>query len=438
MYGITHIKSGLIEGVPCGNPSYVVYKGIPYAAPPVGPRRWQPPSPPQPWDGVKKCDTFPPMAMQSKHTPGDFYQKEFFPVQLPMSEDCLYLNVWAPATSQNTSNEKCPVMMWIHGGAYLAGYGHEMEFDGEAFCKRGVILVTINYRLGIFGYFAHKSLSAESPHSVSGNYGLLDQIYALKWIKENIHAFGGDPDNVTVFGQSAGGGSVQALISSPLAKGLFSKAIVQSAAMVSLANDSLADAEQLGADICTLSGKDVDALRELPADELFELTGKTIGCRIQKEGSFKLWFSPCADGYVLPESPVTAIEKGNHMDIQYMVGTAAGDYEPIAALDPKAWAENHIQLKRPPIYAYFFNHDIPGEDKPGAFHSSELWYIFGTLARCHRPMLGADYQLSLTMTDYWTNFAKKGNPNNNGLPIWHAYTLKTPEILELNGGIGLL
>jgi len=427
---IADTHAGRVEGIPCGNPSFTVFKGVPYAAPPVGPLRFRPPEPPAPWAGVKKCDTFGPMAMQGVSNPGDFYQKEFFPVNLPMSEDCLYLNIWTPA--QN-GNEKYPVMLWIHGGAYVAGCGYEMEFDGEAFCKRGVILVTINYRLGMFGYFAHRELSQESGKGVSGNYGLLDQIFALKWVKDNIHAFGGDADNVTVFGQSAGGGSVQSLICSTLAKGLFHKAIVQSAAGIGTPdNDSLAEAENLGAEICEISSHDVAALKSLPAHSLYELTGTAIGHRIKKEGSFKLWFSPNVDGYVLPKSPVAAIPAGEHMDIPYMIGTVEKDHEPHKAFCPVNWGKNHIRLGRKPVYIYHFNHDIPGNDNPGAFHSGELWYIFGTLARCHRPMGAGDYQLSLQMTDYWTNFAKQGNPNGEGLPLWQAYTAESPEIYELN------
>ena len=427
---IADTQVGRVVGIACGNPSYTVFKGIPYAAPPVGPLRFRPPERPAPWAGVKKCDTFGPMAMQGVPSPGDFYQKEFFPVNLPMSEDCLYLNVWTPSLSLD---EKCPVMVWIHGGAYVAGCGHEMEFDGEAFCKRGVILVTINYRLGIFGYFAHKELSRESDKGVSGNYGLLDQIFALKWVKDNIHAFGGDADNVTVFGQSAGGGSVQSLVCSPLASDLFHKAIVQSAAGIGLPNvDSLADAESFGEEIRKISGYDLPTFKALPTNKLYELTGAAIGHRIEKEGSFKLWFSPNVDGYVLPKSPVAAIPAGEHMNIPYIIGTVAKDHEPHLAFCPINWAKNHCRLGLTPVYIYHFCHDIPGDDNPGAFHSGELWYIFGTLARCHRPMEARDYQLSLQMTDYWTNFAKQGNPNCEGLSLWSAYTIESPKIHEFN------
>ena len=425
---IIRTEAGLLRGIACGNPAFTVFKGVPYARPPLGDLRWKPPLPSLSWEGVMECSAFPPMAVQQIPKVGDFYQKEFFPVNLPMSEDCLYLNIWTPATS---GDEKLPVMMWIHGGAYIVGYGHEMEFDGEAFCKRGVILVTINYRLGIFGYFAHPALSKESPMATSGNYGLLDQIRALEWIRDNISAFGGDPDNVTIFGQSAGACAVHALISSPLAAPLFNKAIVQSGRGIGLPEgDSLEDGEAFGAEICKLpaSKKGIDELKHMPSNELFELTGMAIAHKIQKEGRFKLWFSPLVDGYVLHKSPAALIAEGGHSNIPYILGTVAGDYKDAPMTDsifePEIWAKNHLRLNRPPVYVYRFEHNPPGEDQPGAFHSCELWYIFGTLARCHRPMKAEDYHISLMMTDYWTNFAKQGNPNKNNQPSWPAFTDK--------------
>lgn len=446
-------QTGYVEGVPCGNPSYTVFKGIPYAQPPIGKHRWKAPIDPEPWEGVRKCDKFASISIQRKIQPGEFYQKEFFPVvDVPMSEDCLYLNVWTPALN---GDERLPVMMWIHGGAYMGGYGHEMEFDGEAFCKRGVILVTINYRLGALGFFAHPELSEIDPHRVSGNYGILDQIQALKWIRQNIAAFGGDPDNVTVFGQSAGGGAVQALISSPLSKGTFHKAIIQSAGSIkTLGGDlMLAEAEKSGLDVCNRTGKSLHELMNMPAEELSDLIVQAL---MPTVGSMhRLTLAPNIDGYVLPDSPGKTIAYGKNHDVSIMTGTVAGDgplfellfnvqtdadpmrvqttrLKAYSLLPPRAWAKAHLRMGRKPAFIYYFDRDIPGADRPGAYHSSELWYIFGTLGRCWRPMEAVDYKISLAMTDYWTQFAKNGDPNGEGLPAWPAFTAENPVTMRFN------
>lgn len=471
--GTIKIDSGLIEGIPAGNPAYTVFKGIPYAKPPVGELRWKAPMAPDPWKGVRTCFTFPPISIQKNPTHGEFYQKEFFPIAASMNEDCLYLNVWTSAT---TGTEKLPVMMWIHGGAYMQGYGHEMEFDGEAFCKRGVILVTINYRLGALGFLAHPELTKKDPTHVSGNYGILDQIQALKWINKNIAAFGGDPDNVTIFGQSAGGGSVQSLISSPLSKGLFHKAIIQSAGGVNTlgGNMTLEEAEKVGVDICHKIGKDIEELMQMPAEEVRDLVNSALG-------GPNLLMRPNVDGFVLPDNPGDMLASGKHHDVLYMTGSVSGDgglfagvpsktkeefeasirsmygkyadkylelynvqsdadlehvqkarMKAASMLSPRTWAKVHNKLERAPVYIYYFDRDIPGEDRPGAFHSSELWYIFGTLNRSWRPMEAVDYKISLIMTDYWTNFAKFGNPNGEGLPEWPAFTPDKPVTMRMN------
>lgn len=477
--GTIKIASGFIEGIPCGNPSYTLFKGIPYAKPPIGEYRWKAPADPEPWEGVRRCNIFSPVSIQRKQDFGQFYQKEFFPVNVPMREDCLYLNIWTPSLS---GDEKFPVMMWIHGGGFIAGYGHEMEFDGEAFCKRGVILVTINYRLGILGNLAHPDLSKMSHNNVSGNYGILDQIQALKWISKNIAAFGGDPGNVTIFGQSAGGMSVQALISSPLSKGLFHKAIVQSAGGIETlgGNLTLEEAEKTGTMLCEKAGKSIHELMRLPAEELHDIT---YAVRLSLDKG--LTFKPIEDGYVLTENPGDAVAYGRQHDVAYMTGSVSGDgilfnallwglpvktkneferlvrmkyhsqadqylklfnvqsdanldtvqshiARAVSLIPPRSWAKAHNRMGRKPAYIYYFDRDIPGEDHPGAFHSSELWYIFGTLARCWRPMQVFDYKLSLIMTDYWTNFAKYGEPNGEGLPLWPPFTKESPYTMVMN------
>ena len=420
---------GEVSGIPCGYTGYTVFKGIPYAAPPVGPLRWAPPLDPAPWTGIKSCDVFPKISVQNKNKPGEFYQKEFFPVQAPMSEDCLYLNIWTPAESPG---EKLPVMLWIHGGAYMHGHGHEIEFDGEAFCRRGVILVTINYRLGIMGYFAHPELTKRSSYKASGNYGLLDQIHALRWVNKNIGAFGGDAGNVTVFGQSAGGGSVISLCASPLAKGLFHKAIIQSAGGVGSLGGAftLKDAEDYGEHVVDSSGLSFEEFSKLSAEEALD-KANAAALSYTYSNNFWLKLIPNTDGYALPQDPGQVIASGNHHPIPYMSGTVTGD--------AKLFGERQIdwlKLKSgdQPLYVYSFCRDMPGDDNAGAFHSAELWYIFGTLMRCWRPLCGLDYDLSLRMTDYWTSFAKSGNPNCGSWDEWPDYTASKPhiQILDIN------
>ena len=476
--GTIQIESGLIEGIPCGNPAYTVFKGIPYAKPPVGDLRWRSPVDPEPWAGVRICDSFAAASIQPKQTPGQFYQIEFFPVDYTMSEDCLYLNVWTPASS---TDEKLPVMMWIHGGAFIGGFGHEMEFDGEAFCRRGVILVTINYRLGNLGFLAHPQLSGRSPNGVSGNYGLLDMIQALNWINKNIATFGGDPGNVTVFGQSAGGGAVLALSCSPLTKNLVHKAIVQSGGSISNIGGRFTheDAEKAGIEICAKSGKSIDELLAMPAEELLALVESALTLPGARYPQMKMM--PNVDGYVLPDVPGTMLAYGRHHDIPYMTGSVSGDgnffrgaqiqsidefknhlqkvygnkaeeflklleldtenelsnatdliSSASAKLAPRCWAEAHLKQKRKPAYIYYFDRNMPGDDHPGAFHSAELWYIFGTISRCWRPMEAVDYGISTVMSDYWTNFAKNGHPNGNGQTEWPPFSEENPVALVID------
>lgn len=269
----TKTKYGQVHGVQ--KDGYTVFCGVPYAKPPVGEKRFCPPEEPACWEGVYKADHFGCVCPQTEHEPDSFYGKEFYldpEFGMKQSEDCLYLNIWTPA---NTVDEKLPVAFWIHGGAFMHGFSHESEFDGAAYCERGVILVTINYRLGAFGFLAHPWLSEESGVGRSGNYAILDQIAALKWVKENIAAFGGDPENITVFGQSAGCMSVQTLVSSPLTENWISKAIFQSAGGydTGLNRDMpLSEAETIGQEFVELSGaKSLEELRAIPAEKIVEL-----------------------------------------------------------------------------------------------------------------------------------------------------------------------
>ena len=216
---------GMLQGIPGKDASVTVFRGVPYAAPPIGNLRWRAPQAAHSWAGIRHADRFGNICVQNPLKPGSFYQVEFYESPEPMSEDCLYLNLWTAASS---ASEKRPVMVWLHGGGFVEGSGSLPSFNGERLASKGVVLVTINYRLGVFGFLAHPELTAEDPHHASGNYGMLDQLEALKWVKANIQNFGGDPENVTIFGQSAGASSVLNLCASPLAKGYFRRAIVQS------------------------------------------------------------------------------------------------------------------------------------------------------------------------------------------------------------------
>ena len=287
--------NGMISGVPGNDPQVKIFKRIPFAAPPVGDLRWKEPQPSANWEGTRACDKFGPNAMQAKPVPRGVYTAEFLiPVDGQVSEDCLYLNVWTNAASVNDNK---PVIVFMHGGGFTEGSGSVPIYDGEAMAKKGVVFVTINYRLGIFGFFAHPELTKESPHQASGNYGILDQIAALNWVKNNIAAFGGNPENVTIAGQSAGSMSVNVLAATPLAKGLFHRMIAESGANVLVGafggTDSLKSAESKGLELAKAAGAaSLEALRQVPVGEMQKLL-KGMG-------------SVIVDGYVLTE-PIPAI-----------------------------------------------------------------------------------------------------------------------------------
>jgi para-nitrobenzyl esterase len=420
------IEGGKVQGVQTSTESVVVYKGIPYAAPPVGSLRWREPQSVLPWEGVKIADQFGAAAIQNDQVPGSFYHKEFFAAGDPeRSEDCLFLNIWTPAAGN--PNKKLPVAMWIHGGAYMQGFGHEIEFDGEQWAARGVILVTINYRLGIYGFLAHPLLSAESPHRVSSNYGIFDQLAAIQWIKKNISNFGGDPDNLMIFGQSAGAGSVQALVASPLSAGLIQKAIIQSGGGLrglGLGN-TLENAEESGKTFFDAAGlTTLEQMRTATVEEIRTIQREAMA---ERRG---VRSSPVVDGYLSTGSFSDITMTGQLPKIPYMIGYTANDMgnmgESISDFSLKL-----EELGRDGAYCYLFARPLPG-DEAGAFHSSELWYIFGTLDRAWRPFVEADHQLSAKMIDNWTNFAKNGNPNGKGLPEWKPYTSRNSEFMNFN------
>lgn len=439
-------NKGTVEGIE--KDGYVVFKGIPYAKAPVGELRWKAPQELDAWEGTYKADTFQNMCMQelpkAEHPFMGRFHKEFYnnPEFVPgMGEDCLYLNIWVP---EHEEGERLPVAFWIHGGGFGGGYSSELEFDGEAFCKKGVILVTINYRVNIFGFFAHPWLDAENERHISGNYGILDQIAALKWVANNIENFGGDSKNITVFGQSAGSMSTQVLCSSKLTGDIPAKAIMQSGISCDadvLYTPTLKEEEEIGERFVELTGKtSLEELRAMSTEELFEAKIK-LDDEMWKTGR-GLVVVPNADGYVLEKTVKDVWKEGTMKDIPYMCGVVTDDLgatpEEVKAgktgilmEECKRWAATREE-KGTPAYLYHFAHELPGDDW-GAFHSSELWYTFGTLGRCWRPMEQQDYDLSEEMVTCWTNFMKTGDPNGETQiqeekEKWESYTKENPYV----------
>jgi para-nitrobenzyl esterase len=455
--------SGDVAGKTTDDGAVKVFMGVPFAAPPVGALRWKAPQPVQAWEGVRECTAPPASAMQGKPTPFFCWSKEFLIPEEPISEDCLYLNVWTPA---QTANDQLPVIVWIHGGGFSSGSGTVPLYDGEALARKGVIFVTINYRLGIFGFLAHPELSAEAENGVSGNYGLLDQIAALQWVKQNIAAFGGNPERVTIAGQSAGAMSVNLLVVSPLAKGLFCGAIAQSGGMFgknfSLGSD-LQTAEERGKQLTGHLGTNISGLRQLPADSLLKIRGM---------------FGITVDNIVIPNVE-TAFEQSRYNDVPLISGWNADDgvsfAPPAPAEQYKAqikvqygenatkylevfpgntdeealrsqklvsqlffgwnnfrWATLQSEKGKHPAYLYYFKHVPPGEPNYGAFHSAEFAYALHTLNQWDRPFTEADYALEEIMSHYWVNFAATGNPNGKGLPQWTAFHPDSPGIIEFD------
>ena len=415
-------KYGRIEGIDHG--WYTEYRGIPFAKPPVGALRFKAPEEPECFENVYRAVNFGPRSMQAEGSSPP-WDKDFYddPNYIPhRSEDCLYLNIFAPKNAGH-----CPVAFWIHGGAFLGGNASEKEFDGVEYVRRGVIFVSIQYRLGIFGFLAHPWLTAEA--GTSGNYGSLDQIAALRWVYENISAFGGDPRNITVFGQSAGAMSVQTLISSPLTENMIARAILQSGGSHSegLHRDiRIQEQEKYGEMLTEILGvKNPEELRALPGDVIFDAFGPFMA-KVMPEAK-GLFLAPTIDGILLTKGYYELMNSGEIKDIPYLLGSTKNDILTEPGKDAPqdsplyrgsiAFSEKLIELGRNPAYVYYFTRDLPG-DSQGAWHSAELWYMMGTLGRCWRPWESSDYALSANMLDYWTNFMKTGDPNGPGLPEW--------------------
>ncbi len=422
---VLNIEGGQVVGVQTPTKGIISYKGIPFAAPPVGDLRWKEPQPVMPWEGVKVADTYSAAAMQVAWDPESFYGREWRASgTVPFSEDCLYLNIWTPAAGQQ--GKKLPVAMWIHGGGYREGFGFEPEMDGgEDWASRGVILVTVTYRLGVMGFLSHPLLSAESPNGVSGNYGTMDQIAALKWINRNIEQFGGDPNNITIFGQSAGAGSVQTLCVSPLSKNLISKAISMSGGGLNgtrpgVLLDSAQVANQKMMDFFEKSS--LDQMRALSFDELLQMS-KTF----TDTAKIRLPWSPVIDDYVLTSTFSDGARAGEIADVPYMFGLTANDMND-ATTAVKDFCALRAEKSSKPAYAYIFSRQLPG-DENGAWHSCDLWYVFHSFKHSWRPFTAGDEALSLQIVDYWTNFAKYGNPNGKDNGLWTPYTAETPKFI---------
>jgi len=479
------VEQGLLAGTSGSSADVRVYRGIPFAAPPVGDLRWKAPEPAAKWQGVRQASEFSNACWQTPYPAAAAIYQAKLP---PLSEDCLYLNIWTPAKS---AKDRLPVMVWIHGGGFTRGFAGTRSYDGEALARKGAVMVTINYRLGIFGFFAHPALSAESGHHASGSYALLDQIAALQWVQKNIAAFGGDPTRVTIFGESAGSWAVNVLMASPLAKGLFQRAIGESGGSFSPMK-TLAEAEKEGEKLAasgapapTADAKTEDkpsaqailkTLRGKPAEELLKASdAETVRAIV--------------DGWVLPQDIATIFAQGKQNDVPLIVGynadegttlapqgarlnaamftagvyqrygaqadsllkiyPAASDEQAVSSFysayrdqafgwEMRTWARMTTKTGHQPAYLYDFSRRPPGPQSTRlrAFHASEIAYVFGTFVWPF-PWEDTDKKLSDAMTSYWVNFAASGNPNDGSLTKWPVYDAKDDQALEFGDQIAV-
>ena len=453
-----------------------IFKGIPFAAPPIGDLRWNAPQPPAAWKGVKKCVAFSASPIQPTPHPFLCWSKEFIAPPSPLSEDCLYLNVWTGASS---ANEKRPVFVWIYGGGFISGSAGCDIYDGLEYAKKGIVFVSFNYRVGAFGFMAHRELTKEGNGS-SGNYGLMDQVAALQWVKENIAAFGGDPSHITVGGQSAGSISVYALIASPSARGLFQRVIAESGGIFgSFKMATLEEGEKTGMAMQQkLHADNLKAMRSLPADSILSAnTGMNEAGR-----QSDLHFAPVRDGIFLPMDFKKAFGEGKINQVDFLGGWVTDEMtmfgvekisqeefvrriqeqygsraEKLLTLLPHADSaeatRSMVELVRITFgatspyamslynlkvnYLYEFSHvpvDKPGFPNYGAFHTAEVPYALHNLHEWDRPWRPLDYNVENKMSDYWIHFIKSGNPNGPDLPEWQPY--RSGAVMEIGDEVG--
>lgn len=493
MNRLVKTENGWIRGLPAADPRITAFKGIPFAAPPVGSLRWHAPQPCPDWKGELKAYEFGPIAMQGKGKPGrdNFWSREWaVDFDLPMSEDCLYLNIWAPADGYAvgaaeqyrptedtpvTEPGHLPVFVWYFGGGLQVGNTAEMEFDGERIARRGVVVVTVSYRLNVFGFFSHPELTASDPKAPA-NFGFLDQQFATQWVKRNIAAFGGDPDNITIGGQSSGGMSVCAQLGNPVNQNLFQKAILESAIFFPAYSDGsffrtdLKKGEEHGsAFLKKLNVKTIDEARTIDSETILKAAMEmpphffdAVIDNVFMTGPANEWFlkkdhvacplfmsSTDIEMIMTPRNIHNAEELRKLAEGLPGVDVArfmeafgdAADEESIrkngalSGIDLVAHAISRTLGEQEPLWNARFSAEIPGWDQPGCFHSSDIWFYFENLAKCWRVFKGKHYDLSRQMCDYWANFMKYGNPNGLGsdgetLPVWPRLTQENPMRME--------
>ncbi len=464
------VTGGEIQGYADEASGVSIFKGIPFAAPPMGDLRWKAPQPVEPWEGIKECREYGPSPFQSDPVPFMCWSSEFLIPPTPISEDCLYLNVWTPA---KTTEDKKPVLVYIYGGGFRSGGSGCPIYDGLNMAKKDVIFVSLNYRVGTFGFFAHPELSKESEYESSGNYGILDMVAGLQWVQENIEKFGGDPEKVTIAGQSAGAFGVNYLCASPLAEGLFRSAIAESgASFYSRRGRPLLEkevAESFGIEFMKeLGTENINELRKVSADKILNAPNPHI--------------MPFVDGYVMNEPILETYLDGEQNDVNLLLGwnkedvlsgsvpekdtliklinTRFGDFadeflavypvekdEDVSAshfslnrdenfgFQSYKWGKTQTQTGKQPVYMYNFNRELPAYTPKtdfGAFHSGEIVYAYDNLHTLDRPWTESDRKLADQMSTYWANFVKTGNPNGSGLPHWDAYNASEEKLMILD------
>ena len=441
----TNVKNGIVKGLPGNDPRITVFKGIPFVAPPVGENRWKAPQPAADWEGERECYEFGPISYQDRPGMGtDIYCREWHvDKDIPMSEDSLYLNIWTPAKEKD---EKLPVLVWYYGGGFQWGYTAEMEFNGEALAKKGIIVVSVAYRLNVFGYLAGKEITAESPDA-PGNFGLLDQRAGLNWVVENIANFGGDPEKITIAGQSAGGGSVLQQLTSAYDNSAIKGAVILSGIITpdgsveDIFNPiSLSEAEDRGQKFFDFMGfKNLEEARKASSEEL--LSGYN---RFQREGGGKMMV-PINDGKFCIGNPTDRLINRECVNVPIITGNTSDEFtfggvNIVEKSVKNALPQMSDNAPDQKFWYYRFDPDIPGdgapgESYPGTFHSCDLWFFFDTLEKCHRPYTGRHFELARQMSDYFANFVKTGDPNGKGydgndLPLWSPYSTAVPNEME--------